>query len=86
MRSEKELWELVLNRTGWFQFGLCRWVYNLMYYDAITYEERLLLKSVLYKHLPKPKFPSVYCWTINDIQPRINWINERIKQIENETI
>jgi hypothetical protein len=86
MRTEKELWQLVLSRQDLFQFGLCRWVYSLRYNDVITYDEHLLLKSILYKHLPEPKFPIVYCWEICKIQPRIDWINERIKQIENETI
>lgn len=85
MRREKELWQLVLSRQDLFWSGLCNWVYKLLEKRIINENEFVLLKNVMTCKLPE-RFGSAYSWIPCDIQPRINWINERIKQLENETI
>jgi hypothetical protein len=85
MRTEKELWELVLKYQNLYRFGLCRWVTDLHATDAITYAELEFLRGKIKSYMPQPTY-SGYCWQPFNIEPRINWINERIKQIENETI
>ncbi len=86
MRSEKELWELVLSRQEWFNWGLCQWVSDLRNSRFINEKERLLLENKMKSFLPATPRMNGYVWVIGDMQPRIDWINERIKQIENETI
>jgi hypothetical protein len=85
MRTEKELWELVLSRQDLFWSGLCGWVIHIKGESLINENEYLLLNNVLLNDLPKRKNPyHAYCWEICKIQPRIDWINERIKQLEEQ--
>lgn len=79
MRTEKELWELVLSRQDLFTGGLCTWIGDMRILGLITEEEwDLISNSVYAKRIGKkiywigPEF---------EIQPRIDWINERIKEL-----
>lgn len=85
MRTEKELWELVLSRTDLFETGLCGWANELWAKDLVTDEEFLLLKSELKDNLPEKKYGllEMFCWPPFKIAPRIEWIKNRIKQLEN---
>ena len=82
MRTEKELWELVLNNKGLFYTGLCGWVRDVYYAGWIESHEEWALKASLRRNLPPKVFDGSFCWPIFSIEPRIDWINERIKQLE----
>ena len=84
MRTEKELWQLVLSRQNLFKLGLCLWVNEVYFKGEILKSEFDYLRMVLDNNLPV-KDSWGWCWELGKIQPRIDWINERIKQIENET-
>lgn len=83
MRSEKELWELVLSRTDLFETGLCHWVFTMRLEVVINIGEFWLLKEGL-DSLPKDREFGFYCWPPFKIEPRIEWIKNRIKQLEDE--
>jgi hypothetical protein len=85
MRTEKELWELVLSRQDLFWVGLCTWINVLANSGVINVKEWKFLHKTLRFNLPE-KCENGWCWKPSKIQPRIDWINERIKQLENETI
>jgi hypothetical protein len=84
MRSEKELWELVLSRQDLFKTGLCFWISTLRFEDLISPDEQDLLIFKLEESNPILQVDDVYLWKKWQIQPRIDWINERIKQIDDE--
>lgn len=83
MRTEKELWEQVLSRTDLFVTGLCRWVDSLRLLGVISSEEESILDLSLVCNLPDYKV-SRYSYPPGEIKPRIEWIKNRIKQLENE--
>jgi hypothetical protein len=83
MRTEKELWQLVLSRQDLFEEGLCLWILNLRFVNEINLFEYRTLRQSLSKNLPFYS-PDLFCWFRDDIQPRIDWINERIKQLDDE--
>jgi hypothetical protein len=85
MRTEKELWELVLSRQDLFRTGLCLWIRFLEIDDLISAEEEDYLILKLKEKNPYLKRVNAYLWEDGKIKPRIDWINKRIKQIENES-
>jgi hypothetical protein len=85
MRTEKELWQLVLSRQDLFEKSLCIWLACMVGNIIINYKEFMFLKKKLVENRPRNS-RGAYFWTEDELQPRIDWINERIKQIENETI
>lgn len=79
MRTEKELWEVVLNRPDLFDWGLCVWLGICHDESVISYTEYMFLdqklrslKTGLEKYWIGPK---------GQIQPRIDWIKNRIEQL-----
>lgn len=82
-RSEKELWEAVLIRESFFSIGLCDWTWTLALEYYFNPEEYSILRVSMKKNLPIAKVKG-FCWTKGLIEPRIEWIKERIKQLENE--
>jgi hypothetical protein len=83
MRTEKELWELVLSGQDFFEDGVCTWIELMCDLDIITYDEFAFLKNSLYENKPKDKCRA-YFWQSGELQSRIDWINERIKQLEEQ--
>lgn len=84
MRTEKELWEVVLSRPDLFGYGLCGWVMFAREGGYISWDECAYLEKVLDKNLPPRIDGWMWCWNRGEIQPRIEWIKNRIKQLENE--
>lgn len=82
MRTEKELWEVVLSRQDLFWFGLCGWVMSVQKEGEISWYEWKYLERVLDDHLPSKEIRWIWCWERGRIQPRIDWIIERIKKLE----
>ena len=81
MRTEKELWEVVLSHQELFGLGLCGWVSFLKEDRHISFEEYKFLGKVLDRHLPERKDGWMWCWTRGEIQPRIDWIKKRIETL-----
>jgi hypothetical protein len=79
MRTEKELWEVVLSRPDLFDYahGLCIWILNIWFDDIIEFEEYNIIHNVL-----DNAGVSYFIGPKGEIQPRIDWIKERIKQLE----
>ncbi len=82
MRSEKELWLEVLNNRKLFESGLCRWVALCREFNVIDFSEYFLLRDIISKKRDNPL--SYWIGFPGQIKPRIKWIENRIKQIENE--
>ena len=79
MRSEKELWGVVLENKTFYKGGLCLTCFYLCKYKIISLDERMILSNVIYKefshgYMCDPKF-----W-----EPREKWIKARIKKIERQ--
>jgi hypothetical protein len=89
MRTEKELFKLMLERQDQFAKGLCLWVSLLNYSRIITFEECCLLEEYIHNNRPS-MFSSLsafknrrgyYYWNKGDITPRIKWINKQIEKL-----
>lgn len=81
MRTEKELWEIVLSHRELFGLGLFGWVMFVREDKHISWAECKFLEKVLDRHLPDRKDGWMWCWTRGEIQPRIDWIKKRIKEL-----
>lgn len=80
MRTEKELWEVVLSRTDLFDRCLCFWLVDMWYYGLISENELEFLNILLEIEMKKAQ-KGYFIGPKGEIQPRIDWINERIKQL-----
>jgi hypothetical protein len=89
MRTEKELFKLMLERQYHFAKGLCLWVTLLNWAGIITYDECCLLEEYIHNNRPS-MFSSLsafknrrgnYYWNKGDITPRIKWINKQIEKL-----
>lgn len=86
MRSEKELWQVVLSRPDLFRTGLCAWVVEAKlkgvmdefeYYklrEAIQYYRQLMKKRTV----SKAEEALFWIGRPGDLQARIDWINDKI--------
>lgn len=79
MRTEKELWELVLSRPDLFTGRLCTWIWDMRILGLITEEEWDLISNSVYAKRIDKKIH--WIGPVFEIQPRIDWINERIKEL-----
>jgi hypothetical protein len=82
-RPIKELFQLMLNHTNYFSFGLCQWVDNMYYANIINLDEETLLKEYITNHRPlnfKTLFNNPYYWEVGKIEPRIRWIKKHIEK------
>ena len=61
--------------------GLCRLSENLFVTDVITEEEYGTILKYLDENLPT-KQKNGYCWRMGSKTPRIKWLNEQIKLLE----
>lgn len=80
MRSEKELWEVVLSRLDLFELGLCIWITKCYNDKLISLDEIEFLLNKL-DHLRTYSTSRYWIAPKYELQPRIDWINERIKQL-----
>jgi hypothetical protein len=78
MRTEKELFELMLTRPDLFNYGLCNWVRLLYGIDLITCDECVLLLNYLKASEPTKR---MYWWQPCKIEPRIEWIKQQIEKL-----
>lgn len=78
MRTEKELFELMLTRQGLFKTGICSWSFSLYIETLITLNEYDLLRNYLELNSLKD---GGYWWGIEKIEPRIEWIKQQIEKL-----
>lgn len=80
MRTEKELWQVVLNHQEYFKTGLCGWINNMRMFGILTDEESDLIN---YRIITDKRNIPFRFWLgeMFEIQPRIDWINNRIKEL-----
>jgi hypothetical protein len=78
MRTEKELFELMLTRQDLFETGICLWADYLSIEDLITYDEYGLLANYLKSNSLKDEG---YWWKEGQIEPRIKWIKQQIEKL-----
>lgn len=82
VRSEKELWQVVLDNQQEFCNGICLWIVFLEIEGIITTKEHDVLLMSIKNLNPILKKSDIYLWECSKIQPRIEWIENRIKQLE----
>lgn len=80
MRTEKELWELVLSRPDLFDKCLCFWIIELKYADAISIGEFMVLDDILLSEMNRIG-RGYFIGPPYDIKPRIDWIKKRIESL-----
>lgn len=83
MRTIKELLQLMLDNQHLFDEELCIWAYYLYHYSYISTKEHRALKQYIHQNTPV-HVDTDYWWEAGDITPRIEWIKEQIKKLENE--
>ena len=89
MRSEKELWQVVLSRPDLFSSGLCAWVLELAEKNIINlYEHYKLIDEIRYfrQQMKKPNWATpvealYWIGKPGDLQARIDWINGKISKL-----
>lgn len=80
MRTEKELWQIVLDHPELFYGGLCGWILYVWFNDIISYQEYLFLDTLL-KNESQSLEVSYFIGTRGEIQPRIDWIKKRMEEL-----
>lgn len=95
MRSIKELLELMLENKKLFERGLCRWSSNLLNDNIMSDDEYISLRQYINRNHPKNDFidkvfrvcrkNDLYYWTAGLLYPRVRWIKEHIKKLEDGT-
>lgn len=80
MRTEKELWEVVLSRPDLFDRCLCFWLVDVKFYGLISDDELELLESLLDDEMRKAG-KGYFIGPKGQIQARIDWIKNRIEQL-----
>jgi len=85
MRTEKEILQLMLEHQELFESGICGWVRLLYHCDLISECEADLMTVFTYANRPQnERIIGFYFWSYGLIQPRIEWINEQIKRLEDD--
>lgn len=79
MRNERELFELMLEHQDLFKFGMCLWIINLWINKIFQENELKLIHDYLEQNKPKNSRP--HWFPIDELQPRIEWINQQIEKL-----
>jgi hypothetical protein len=81
MRTRKELLLVMLDHIKWigtYAKGLCSLNNRLFESKIISLKEREIIEDYLSTRLPLP-MRNGYCWQAGEIKPRIEFLNELIK-------
>jgi len=79
------LLELILQKKSLFGSGLCCQVQRLYIRKLVSYSQWELFEAEIRNHAPIAKPNSGgYCWKRGSWKVRENWINKRIKCLQNE--
>jgi hypothetical protein len=86
MRTEIELWTIVLKRKDCFLGSLCSWLAYTSLEEKFSKEEVLLCNKAIRNSSKKSTNCTTWYWIgdYGDIELRIKWIKERINEIEND--
>jgi hypothetical protein len=91
MRTEKELLIILRNHleheaSNGIPFGICHEIDILFAVDTITSKEYYVLQKYMRLHRPKrgkhynpSYFTTPYWWPKTLLKPRLNWLNDQIK-------
>jgi hypothetical protein len=79
MRTIKELLQLMLEHQDLFETGLCWWARRMVDFGIITESEDNILIDYIEDSEPENIF--THWWTVGELQPRIDWINEQIEKL-----
>lgn len=79
MRTEKELWEVVLSRPDLFETGLCLWILIIHIYSFMNDDEYLKLRRSIKSN--RTSSETYWIGKSGEIQPRIEWIKKRIETL-----
>lgn len=83
MRKEKELLKLMLDNKDLFLTGLCGWVVSMTENKIITVEEAVYILNYILLRIPHSRnWQQYYRWPEGQIEPRIAWINDQIKRLD----
>ena len=84
MRTEIELWKALLTRQDLFSSGLCTWIFKAPTdgTELLTIKEAVNLYEILRKKREEAGDINAY-WVgaRGDLKARINWIENRIKEL-----
>jgi hypothetical protein len=78
MRTEKELFELMLTRQDLFKYGMCDWVDRIYVNDCITVKECDLMHNYFKSNKLNER---IFWWASREIEPRIEWIKQQIEKL-----
>ena len=84
MRSEKELFELMLEHKDFFSTGICDWIFELWITDLITLEEYSLITYYLDTYQVLNLSDCLYWFPKGEIEPRIEWIKQQIEKLSKD--
>lgn len=88
-RTIAELLELMVENQDCFYLGLCDWSHKMYRAKIITMSECIILEDYVKANRPsafsswdafKHRKKRFY-WTMNDIHPRIEWINQHFNKL-----
>jgi hypothetical protein len=79
MRTEKQLFQLMLEHQDLFFGGLCGWVDRMYYSSLINDKEYSLMAKYLNKN--KPLDAKRFWFPSGEIAPRIKWIKQQIEKL-----
>lgn len=83
--TQLKVLKLLLDNPEMFESGMCGWVYRLHVKNKITKIELALFDELLEDSLPKRDVEEDwFSWEPGKIEPRLKWIEEQIKIIEDE--
>lgn len=80
MRTEKELWEVVLDHPELFYKSLCFWLIKLDLENIITVQEYEFLDKILDDESDRIGI-GYFIGKKHEIQPRIDWIKKRMEEL-----
>lgn len=83
MRTTKELLKLILENQDLFVTGICQWIVSMCENKIITLKESVHMVNYVLLNSPVPKkWEQYHFWPEGQIEPRIAWINDQIKRLD----
>lgn len=83
MRSTKKLLQLMLDNQDLFRAGMCGWVERMQSYELISIDECNSLMIIIKENRPY-RTKELFYFPSCEIEPRIEWIKERLSEINSE--
>lgn len=84
MRTDKELFQVMLDRIDMFKTGLCGLACDLHDVGIITLDERRhiiqYVNNYKHTHLKYMFRRNAFMWTMRVVEPRIKWLKQQINK------